>query len=338
MRRKPKLKYVKFQFTKGNLYAYFNTGKKNNGKLIWAKLPPYDSVGFFDSYAKMLGHRNRKNEDAAFTVKDLIHRYEASDEFKVLKPNSKRSYRSIFDKVITHFGNFPLDDVTPSRIREVLKVMPGNGTRNLLLSVIGVLYRTARIDELTQADPTKDIPRYKMGEHEPWPQELLDVALTCDDDRVRLAVHLLYYTGQRIGDVCKMRWTKIRGNRISVRQEKTDKLLSIFLHSDLAAEMARMPKEGMTIIAGQNGKPLAVRTLRENIQDFASELGYKIVPHGLRKNAVISLLEVECTIAQVSAVTGQSMQMVEHYAKRVNQEALGDAAILKLERSRNFQT
>lgn len=45
-------------------------------------------------------------------------------------------------------------------------------------------------------------------------------------------------------------------------------------------------------------------------------LGIKTVPHGLRKNAVNALLEAGCTIAEVSAITGQTHQVVEHYAAK----------------------
>lgn len=58
-----------------------------------------------------------------------------------------------------------------------------------------------------------------------------------------------------------------------------------------------------------------------------------LVFHGLRKSAVVFLLEAGCTVPEVSAITGQSHQMVEHYAKEVNQKKLAAAAILKWEAS-----
>jgi integrase len=39
-----------------------------------------------------------------------------------------------------------------------------------------------------------------MAEH------VLEAGLKAEDDTVRLAVHLLYFTGQRISDVCAMTW------------------------------------------------------------------------------------------------------------------------------------
>ena len=60
-----------------------------------------------------------------------------------------------------------------------------------------------------------------------------------------------------------------------------------------------------------------------------------LVFHGLRKSAVVMLLEVGCTTAKVQAITGQSMRMVEHYAKQLNQKRLAASAILKWERAEN---
>jgi len=57
----------------------------------------------------------------------------------------------------------------------------------------------------------------------------------------------------------------------------------------------------------------------------------KLVFHGLRKSAVVFLLEAGCSDAEVSAITGQSREMVAHYAKQVNQKKLAAAAILKWE-------
>lgn len=59
------------------------------------------------------------------------------------------------------------------------------------------------------------------------------------------------------------------------------------------------------------------------------------MPHGLRKNAVNVMLECGCQVAEVSSITGQSFQMVEHYAKRVNRKRLARTAMLKFERGTN---
>jgi transposase len=60
-----------------------------------------------------------------------------------------------------------------------------------------------------------------------------------------------------------------------------------------------------------------------------------LVFHGLRKSAVVTLLEAGATEAEVAAITGQSLHMVAHYARQVNQRKLAASAILKWERAGN---
>lgn len=333
MAKLPSLKYVKFTRAKGKVYAYFNTGKKIGGKPVWIRLPDPASVGFFDSYASAMGART-KNGQKVYTIADLSEAYQNSLSFKALKPASQRSYVIALRKIVDAFGRFPFEKLTRQHIRQVVEHIPGAASRNLFIAVIGVIYKWARDGEMTNLEPTRGLARYKTGEHEPWPQDILDAALVAEDDIVRLSVSLLYYTGQRIGDALKMRWSDVREGKMAVKQEKTDKPLLVALHRNLAAELAQTQKRGITIIAKPNGRPYGDEAVRERIQKFATELGYKVVPHGLRKNAVNSLLEAGCTISEVQAVTGQSTEMVAHYAKQVDQSRLSEAAIYKLERRR----
>jgi len=62
------------------------------------------------------------------------------------------------------------------------------------------------------------------------------------------------------------------------------------------------------------------------------------VPSSELKSAVVFLLEAGCSDAEVSAVTGQSRPMVEHYARQVNQKKLAASAILKWEAAADGRT
>ncbi len=63
--------------------------------------------------------------------------------------------------------------------------------------------------------------------------------------------------------------------------------------------------------------------MRHLLQTWAQEkFGLHVVPHGLRKNAVNTMLEREMSVAQVCSITGQSLKTVEHYAKKRNQAKL----------------
>jgi integrase len=336
--RTPKLKHVKFVRSKGNVYAYFDTGKRDTkGNRVYASLPKPATTGFMDSYATHLGHRARRANPAS-SVATLADTFESSPEFKRLSKGSQRLYSITLKRICEQFGTFPVDGVTPRHVREVVNNrLTGNGARNIFLSVLGLLYTFARRRELTTAEPTKDVQAFRMGQHEPWPETLLQAGLSADHDRTRLAIALLYHTGQRIGDVVKFRWSDVRDGWLYFTQEKTRKPMSVPLHSSLKDELARTRKIGITILGNELGQPVSTETIRAELKAFGEANGEQIVPHGLRKNAVNALLEAGCSVAEVAAITGQTFQTVEHYARRVNQKSLGEAAIIKMERNTNVQ-
>jgi integrase len=211
------------------------------------------------------------------------------------------------------------------------------GAINLRLGVVGALYKWGRKKKVIHPDcePTKGLEPEKMGEHEPWPDHVLEAALASETARVKLATHLLFYTGQRIGDVCAMRWSDIRDGQIEIKQQKTGREMSIPIHAKLAAILEQTPRRALTIISSHDGNAILPNAIRLELQAFVkAAFKMKIVPHGLRKNAVNAILEAGCSTAETSAVTGQSLQMVEHYAKKRNQKKLASAAILTWENTK----
>ena len=329
-RKPPSIDHVKHVWNGKKWYSYFNTGQKRDGKPIYARLPDFSSASFWPSYAGRKAHRDARQSSSAYTVADLLQAYQKSAKFDKLAENTKQSYVSAIRKIERVWGEFPVNDLTPYYVRRAIDGEGWGGpTQNLVTAIIGAIYTWGRRNELTSGDPVKDIERPKGGEHQPWPDDLVEAALVCDDDTVRLAVHLLYFTGQRIGDVLKMRWGDVRPDHIYVEQEKTGKVVEPPIIAALQTELDRTPRKGIRILEGVN-----YNFLRRRLQKFTNARGVHTVPHGLRKNAVNVLLEAGCTIAEVAAITGQTFQVVEHYAAKVNRRKLGSAAIVKLEAHR----
>lgn len=329
IRRPPKLDHVKYVLRRGTWYAYFNTGQKRDGKPIYAPLPRPGAPGFFDSYAARCAARSKRIE-GAYTVAMLVAEYQRSTDFAEKAANTQMLYNNQALKIIDAWGQFPANNLDSASVRFVLDAGRwGAATRNMVIAVLGVVYTWGRRRGKVDISPARDLERGKVGEHEPWPEDIVEAALVDENATVRLAVHLLYFTGQRIGDVCAIRWGQIRGGVLNVTQAKTGKRLHIPILPELKAELDRTPKAGLTILHG-----ITDRKLRRALKDFTASMGVETVPHGLRKNAVNTLLEAGCTIAEVAAITGQTYQVVEHYAARVNTRKLGQAAMLKFETAR----
>jgi len=331
MAKLPKLDHVKYVRSKGKVYAYFNTGKMQDGKPIYAPLPAPSAVGFYDSYAAMKAARTKRDR-VGFSVAELVEQFEDSTKFKALSLGTQDAYRKAGKRITSLLGKFPVNDLHREDVQLVLdNEMAGPGAHNMFLAVIGVLYTWARKRGKTTLEPTKDIDKLKTGTHHPWPEHVLTAALEAEHDRTRLAVHLLYYTGQRIGDVVAMRWSDITNGWLHIIQEKRGYAVRMPLHSNLVAELDRTPKRGLTILVNHEGNPISHDIIRKELKRFTSSMGHETVPHGLRKNAVNALLEAGCTVPETAAITGQTYRVVEHYAARVNTQKLSKAAILKFE-------
>lgn len=330
------LPHVKRTRAKGRHYYYFDTGQAGeDGKRIWTRLPDPSDRTFGATYAALLGHKTRRDRPAdEMTAAKLVDLYQAGGQFTKLAEATQRIYRIYQGEFVAQLGAAPAGALERKDIVLLLDKMADRpGAANMVLKATRAAWGWARKRGHITNDPFADIGTMEVGEHEPWPEEAVAAALCCDDDQVRLAVHLLYYTAQRIGDVCALRWQDIRDGRLILTQQKTRKAMEIPVHSVLAAELERHPRSLSTILGGPPTRP-RIDKLRYEIQAFCSGLGYKVVPHGLRKNAVNALLEAGCSVAETAAISGQSLQMVEHYARRRSQSKLGRAAILKWENVR----
>ena len=51
--------------------------------------------------------------------------------------------------------------------------------------------------------------------------------------------------------------------------------------------------------------------------------------HGLRKLAIVRLVEAGCSDAQIQAITGQSAEMVAYYRKLASRKVLSHEALEK---------
>lgn len=331
MAAKP-LPYIKTVRSRGRVYEYFVTGKVENGKPVLRRLPARDDRTFGRSYAGMVAARHaRQNATPAITINDVSRAYQLSTKFKRLAANTQATYLTYIRVIEEEMGTAPVAEVERRDVVALIdKMQDRTGAANMTLLVMRNLFAHAIKREWSAVNPTKDVELFeKSGEtHEPWPEQLVTAALA--DPEVGLPVALLYYTAQRIGDVCKMRWSDITDGYVFVEQDKTDKVLEIRLHAALAAILDQEPQDAETILH-YRGKPVREPTLRARLQRWAAKQGCEVVPHGLRKNAVNALLEAGCTIAETSAISGQSLGMVELYARKRNNRKLGTSAIERWE-------
>ena len=330
----PHVKRVRDRYGKARFY--FDTGAKTTrGKIVYKRMPDISEPNWGTVYAALKAARTRRVDIAPeFLVPDLIRLYELSPEFRGLSKGSQTTYGYYLAQLAEAFDKAPARGVERRDIYALIDSMAARpAAANMALTVARNIWTWGAKREHVSIDPTAGIEMFDGGEYEPWPERLLEAALASADPKVQLSTAMLYYTAQRIGDVCAMRWTDIREGMLAVTQQKTGKELTIPIHRDLQTVLDATPRIGLTILAESDSKAASSPLIRARLQRFATKLGYKVVPHGLRKNAVNALLESGCSIGETSSISGQSLGMVEHYAKRRNNQKMASAAILRWERT-----
>ena len=198
-----------------------------------------------------------------------------------------------------------------------------------------------------------DAPYAVRREHEPWPEEVQENFLMDCDANLYDAFHLLICTGQRVGDIARMKKSQYDGTYITLTQQKTktpmrirapkmlqdvlarraERIRSGIGHNSGAASAERASKSAylLTNAWGKNysGSSLSqmITKVILNMGKAGMDDGKKYSAHGLRKNAGIMLAENGATVPQIMAALGhKTPKMALYYCRLANQKLLADQA------------
>jgi integrase len=181
-----------------------------------------------------------------------------------------------------------------------------------------------------RSNPTRKRKRaYDAQPRLAWPQSVQRRFVEGASPELKLAFALLLYTGQRRGDVCKMRWSDFDGRYISVVQEKTGEHVAVRVHRDLLKTLLSTEHRGDTILTTRAGKPVGRTVLTKLIKKRLRAIGgEKYTLHGLRKAAGVRLAESGASVQMIMAVLGhRSPKMALYYAQQASKKKLSDAAM-----------
>jgi integrase len=334
------LPHVKTVKSKGARYLYFNTGEIVDGKARYIALGKEGDPDIGARHSNAMRARSRADgTPSALSLPQLVQRYERSPDYTKKSQGTQRTYSVYLKRLATEFNAAPASGLEQRDLYKLMDVMADRpAAADMMLLAGAQMYAWAVKRKYVLRNPFVGIDRedWEARQYEPWPENVLEEALA--DSRLGLPVALLYFSAQRIGDCCNLRWADVGSDGIQVTQQKTRKSLLIPVHGRLAEAFANAPRKGATILADAKGRPMKDQTIRSWIAAFGEKRGLKLVPHGLRKNAVNALLEAGCSIGEVSAISGQSLQMVEHYARRRNSQRMGRAGMSKWERNGERET
>jgi hypothetical protein len=288
------------------------------------------------------------------TFAALVAEYKAHADYQGLSELTKRDYDRHLRTIEDRWGAAPVAEITTVDAQRAIDSLQAAPTvaryfRAVLSRLIGFGiprgYSTHNV-----AKPTENV-RHEADPHEPWPDWAFELFLEHARPALHLPVLSAFYTGQRSIDVIPM--ARPTGDEISLIARKTGKTVWRPIHSEYADLIIRLaPGETTQLHLREDGEPWTLAAYRTAWQRELTSVNAKgqptsappakkaamarlreagLVFHGLRKNAVNTLLEVGCTEAEVSAIVEMSEQMVRHYARDVNKRRLARSGTAKME-------
>jgi integrase len=278
------------------------------------------------------------------TLLGLLHKYQASNEFLDRGPRTRADYVGKIKIIEKKFGDFPLAAMTDPRTRRIFKdwrdrlAINSRRQADYAWVVLARVLSWGKEAGDVAANPCERGGRLYRGSRAEKIWTAADEAAFLDraPKHLHLPLILALWTGQRQGDLLRLPWSSYDGTHIRLKQSKGGRRVVVKVGAPLKAALDAASKQSPLILVNSEGRPWTPDGFRASWGKACRGAGVVGVTfHDLRGTAVTRLALAGCTEAEIATITGHAMRSVraildEHYLAR--DTALGDSAIIKLER------
>ncbi|HMF27139.1 MAG TPA: tyrosine-type recombinase/integrase [Candidatus Cybelea sp.] len=275
----------------------------------------------------------------------VIDQYQTHREFKSKAHGTQVAYAvSLKTMRSSPIARAPMRGLTRQHVNahceEIAKRLgPSRGDHQAMLLSILWSFADNHLPQckLDVRNPTSKRKRaYEPTPRDAWSKAVCKRFLDGCSSELALAYALLFYTGQRRGDVCKMKWTDYDGKFIEVVQEKTGACVPVAVDCELKAILDKTERRGETILTTKTGKPFLATALTKAIKTRLRTIGEpNLVLHGLRKSAGVDLAEAGASVQQVMSVLGhKTPTMALYYCAQASKRKLSSDAMKLREKAR----
>ena len=200
------------------------------------------------------------------SVDALVVSYYRSPEFRGLKASTQQVRRNIIERFRREHGTKPIRRLGRSHIKDIIGAKAETPeAANSLLKMLRILLAYAVDVGMITSNPAIGIKRYrsrKEGFHVWTEAEAAQFEAAYPvGTTARLAYALALYTAQRVSDLVRLGWQHVRGGRIAVRQQKTDKPMLNKMHPELVRVLTSVPKGNLTFLMTARGAPFTAAGL-----------------------------------------------------------------------------
>ncbi len=292
-------------------------------------------------------HANAPAGPVSGSMAWLIREHQRSDEYKGRVKASNEEVDRACKIIGERFGKYQVAAIERRHVKKFYKDQRALGSlhrANTILKWLRYLLFEAIDAGLIQTNPAAKMrvkgtdPRQII-----WDEAEIAALEAAAESQgrasVALAIRLACDLGQRQGDVLRLPWSAYDGVRVTLRQSKTGKPISVKVLPELKAKLDAMPRRSpIMVISEGKGRPYRKlqfnRLFRAALAKVpsAAEKQYR----DLRRTAAVRLTEAGCTIQEVSAICGWSIAYTAAILKVYvpTTTPMADSAVAKLGEAR----
>lgn len=270
-----------------------------------------------------------KKKQKPMKLLDAITAFKLSNEWRGLSFATKKNYEAGF-LISMEFWGDDIEKITrPMMFRFKDRQFDKPGNCKIALSSLRAVFRFAHNNGWIVGNPAANLSGMpKSSPHKRWTDAEIALFIETAPEHLRMAVLTALYTGQRRGDLVKLRWTDYDGNTIHLIQQKTGKELTITVHPVLRAALDKWGRCGPYLLRNSRNEPWSGPSLHRAVSRHAKAIGLTDrTLHGIRKSTVSKLAELGCTPHQIMSVTGHSLKEASNYSREADKKILSQQAM-----------
>lgn len=218
-------------------------------------------------------------------------------DFGELAKNTQEQYRLVKPKILHGFGAFEPHEITAGDIGQFMHLYAETPhLANRMLSVLRRVFAKGLYLGACDTNPAKFINRFREA---PRTRYLLDTEYAAiyrhANEVTQIVMDLCYLTGQRIGDVLKIRRQDITDQGIEIVQQKTGAKLTVQMTDNLeevvlrAKRLRSVPCQWLLHPKGK-ATPYAYASVRDGFRRAYTKAGVKdVCLHDLRAKSLTDL-------------------------------------------------
>jgi integrase len=293
----------------------------------------------------------------------LIRQYTSSPEFSQLAPSTQAEYRRMLTSAECEFGPMPIAALDDPRVkgdfldwRDVVAKESGNREADHRLSTISAMLTWSADRGKIAINHLKGFSRlyHTTREEIIWLPKHIRAFMACASVQMQQAMILGLHSAQREGDLIHLPWSAYDGEALWIRPGKgTKKGKKASLRPIPCTERLREMLDGMErvsplVLTTSRGRAFKKRYFCKLWSDAMTQAGIETVQlpgfdepvrlhfHDLRGTTVTLLAEAGCSIPEIAAITGHSLdtvhRIIERYLKLTR--GLAEEAMFKFQKSK----